>query len=214
MLFLKHLAHSNEDTLVDSEKEEDMDTEMFVQDNEFETLSGCEVFHQKFKGRAGKEVFALFTQFPMDGVDVNKIDLLQKSTLFFQLEKKKGLNVNMAGLMFTEEESVNRWINRSTKDIRFKKPKMFEEVLALDNGHTYKCFHNLEIDVINAEIKALHYNAHLFYEKAEVKQKMMQVINNFAIARNYDLLRCGKLTNSITQKQSSYQLATDKGCEI
>ena len=109
----------------------------------------------------------------------------------------------MAGLMFTEEESVNGWINRSKKDIGFRKPKTFEELLVLDNGHTYECFHNLEIEVINAEIKALHYSAHLFYEKAEVKQKILQVINNFAIAKNYELLRCGKLTNSSTQKQSS-----------
>ena len=57
----KHLAHNNEDTLVDSEKDEDMDTEIIVQDNEFDTLSGCEIFYQKFKGRAGKEVFALFS---------------------------------------------------------------------------------------------------------------------------------------------------------
>ena len=84
----------------------------------------------------------------------------------------------------------------------------------MDNGHTYECFHNLEIEVINAEINALHYSAHLFYEKAEVKHKMLQVINNFAIAKNYNLLRCGKLTNSVTQKQSSYQLATETDCEI
>jgi hypothetical protein len=77
--------------LVDSEKEEDMDTEMIVQDNEFDTLSGCEVFYQKFKGRAGKEVFALFTQFPMDGVDVNKIDLMimQKVCYFSNWRRKK-----------------------------------------------------------------------------------------------------------------------------
>ena len=87
----KHLAHNNKDTLVDSEKEEDMDTEMTVKDNEFDTLSGCEIFYQKFKGRSGKEVFALFSQFQTDGVDVNKIDLMiiQKSKLFYQLEKKK-----------------------------------------------------------------------------------------------------------------------------
>ena len=52
----KHLAHSNEDMLVDSEKDEneDMDTEIMVQGNDFDTLSGCEIFYQKFNGRAGK----------------------------------------------------------------------------------------------------------------------------------------------------------------
>ena len=47
---------------------------------------------------------------------------MQKSKLFFQFEKKKGIRVNMAGLIFSEEESVNGLINRSEKDIKFRKP--------------------------------------------------------------------------------------------
>ena len=61
---------------------------------------------------------------------MNKIDLLivQKNKLFFQLEKKKGQTVNMAGLMFSEDESVSGWINSSVKDIKFKLPKTFAEL--------------------------------------------------------------------------------------
>ena len=79
----KHLEN-NEETLVDSEKE-DMDTEMVIHDNEFDTLSNCEQFYQKFKGKSGKEVITLFTQFQSDGIDMNKIDLLimQKANCFF-----------------------------------------------------------------------------------------------------------------------------------
>ena len=77
---------------MDSDKD-DMDTEVVIHDNAFDTLSNCEHFFQKFKGKSGKEVFELFSQFQTDGIDMNKIDLLimQKSKLFFQLEKKKGL---------------------------------------------------------------------------------------------------------------------------
>ena len=133
-----------------------MDTDLIVHVNKFEILSSCEQFYQKFKGKSGKEVHALFAQFQTDGIDMNKIDLLimQKSKLFFQLEKKKGLQVNMAGLIFSEEESVNGWINRSSKDIKMRKPKSFAELETWDQGDTYECFHNLENEVINAEIKA------------------------------------------------------------
>ena len=98
----RHLEHNNEETLVDTEKEVDMDTEMVIHDNEFDTLSNCEQFYQKFKGKSGKEVFALFSQFQTDGMQISKIDLLimQKSKLFFQVEKKKGMQINMAGLIF------------------------------------------------------------------------------------------------------------------
>ena len=124
---------------------------------------------------------------------MNKIDLLimQKSKLVFQLEKKKGLQVNMAGLIFSEEESVNGWINRSSKDIKMRKPKSFAELETWDQGHTYECFQNLDIEVINAEIKALHYSANLFYEKTEVKTKMNSIIQEFAVAKNYNLLKIG-----------------------
>ena len=61
---------------------------------------------------------------------MSKIDLaiMQKSKLFYQIEKKKGQSVNMAGLLFTEEESVAGWINRSEKDIKFRKPKTYAEL--------------------------------------------------------------------------------------
>ena len=56
----KHLEHNNEEKQVDSDKD-DMDTEMVIHDNAFDTLSNCEQFYQKFKATTGKEVFALFT---------------------------------------------------------------------------------------------------------------------------------------------------------
>ena len=121
-----------------------------------------------------------------------KIDQLicnAKSKNFYQLGKKKGLNVNFAGLMFTEEASVSGWINRTEKDIKVKMPKTFEELELWNNGHTDKCFHNLDIEVINAETKALHHSAHLFfYEKPDV-------------TKEHSPLEMGKLAGCSTQKK-------------
>ena len=78
--------------------------------------------------------------------------------------KRKACNVNVAGLLFTK--AVSGWINRSIRDIKLKLPTTFDELEKIDRGHTLECFHNLDIDIINAETKALHHSAHLFYEKA------------------------------------------------
>ena len=119
----------------------------------------------------------------------------------------------MAGLIFSEEESVNGWINRSEKDIKFRKPKTFAELETWDQGHTYECFHNLDIEVINAEIKALHFSAQLFYEKTEVKTKMLSILQNFAASTDFELLKIGKLSSTSTQKQGNYKLATEEETE-
>ena len=76
-----------------------------------------------------------------------------------------------------------------------------------------KCFHNLYIEVINGEIKALYYSARLFYEKTEVKTKMHSILQEFAVAKNYDLLKIGKLSDTSTQKQGNYKLATEEKSE-
>ena len=79
---------------------------------------------------------------------------MQKSKSFNLLEKQKGLNVNVVGLMFTEKDSVVNWINRSAKDIKIKIPADFAKLEEMNYGHTFECFHNFDIDANNAETKA------------------------------------------------------------
>ena len=207
-----HLENRNEQTLVESENEE-METESVMHDNN--VLSICEQFFSKFKCTTRKDVYVLFEQFKTDGIEMNKIDLLimQKSKLFFKLEKKRGQNVNMAGLMFSEEESVSGWINRFVKDIKFKMPKTFAELEMWDIGHMYECFHKLESEVINAETRALHYSAHIFHEKADVENKLLSNIQDFAFTKHHSLLKMGKLANSATQKTPNYELAAEEASE-
>ena len=88
-----------------------------------------------------------------------------KSISFYQLEKKKGQNVNLAGLMYTEEESISGLINRNEQLIKIKMPINFDELEKYNEGHNLECFHNLDVDAINAEIKALHHSALLFLKR-------------------------------------------------
>ena len=70
-----------------------------------DVVSKSETFYLKYKGANGNEVYGLFEQFKTDGVDMSKLDylLMQKRKSFYQLEKKKGLNVHVTGLIFTEK---------------------------------------------------------------------------------------------------------------
>ena len=68
-----------------------------------------ETFFPKFKATSGQEVYALFEQCKTDGVDVYKWNhlLMQKSKSFYELEQKKMLRINVAGLVFTKDEAIS-----------------------------------------------------------------------------------------------------------
>ena len=146
--------------------DDDMETESILHDDtSIDTLSKVEKFYLKHIVANGKEMYALFEQLKTDGVDITKIDhmLMLKSKSFYQLEKRKGLNVNLAGLIFSEEESISGWINRTEDVIKMKMPGNFDELEKYNEGHTLECDHNLDVDVINAEIKVLHHCALLLF---------------------------------------------------
>ena len=61
--------------------------------------------------------------------------LMLKSKSFYQLEKRKGLSINLAGFMFSEEESISGWINRTEDIIKMKMPNNFDELEKYNEGH-------------------------------------------------------------------------------
>ena len=69
--------------------------------------------------------------------------------------------------MFSEEESIAGWINRNEKFIKMKMPTTFDELEKYDIGQTLECFHNLNVEVINAEIK--HFIIVLCYSSKKQK---------------------------------------------
>ena len=89
-----------------------------------------------------------------------------------------------------------------------------EELEMWNNGHTYECFHNLDIEVINAETKSLHHSAHLFYEKPDVKSKMLFVTHNFAFTKDFSRLKKGKLAGSTNQRNPNYKLSTKEESDV
>ena len=100
-------AGNEEETQIEEDNE--METESILHDDTtIDTLSKIEKFYLKNDFANGKEVYALFEQFKTDGVDITKLDhlLMLKSKSFYQVEKKKGLSVNLAGLIFSEGNIV------------------------------------------------------------------------------------------------------------
>ena len=161
-------------------EDEEMETESVLHDDtSIDTLSNAEKFYLKCSVTNGKEIYAVFEQFKTDGVDISKIDhiLMLKSKSFYQLEKKKGRNINLAGLMFTEEETIAGWINRSEDVIKMKMPSNFDELEKYNEGHNLECFHNLAIEVINEEIKGLHHSALIFFEKADLMETLFNLVS-------------------------------------
>ena len=63
--------------------------------------------------------------------------------------------------------------------------------------HTYECFHNLDIEVINAETKALHHSAPLFYEN---QSKLLSVVQKFAITKDHSRLKMGNWLGPLLRK--------------
>ena len=85
----------------------------------------------------------------------------------------KGCNLNVAGLIFTEEEdAISGWVNRSAKDIKCKIPTNFDELEKFDGVHT------LDVDIINADTKTLHHSAHLFFEKQKSRRDYISCYTN------------------------------------
>ena len=70
------------------------------------------------------------------------------------------------------------------------------------------------MDVINAEIKALHHSALLFFEKAEIKEALLSLVSNFAIQKNTSSLKMGTLSNNSNQMNAVYKLPSDENNEV
>ena len=84
----------------------------------------------------------------------------------------------------------------------------------MDNGHKFVCFHNLDIDVINAETKALHHSVHLFFESAEVKAKLYSLLQKIAMVIDQTHLKMGKLSYSSNQKNANNRRPLDEDPDV
>ena len=106
--------------------------------------------------------------------------IFQKSKDFFVLEKRNGGSPKLYGLMFTEENAKLNWINRRLGDLRINLPQSFEQLEQFKHGHLLECFRCLSKEAIDYETRALHFSAHMFFEKPEIKKQLHSLVSNFA----------------------------------
>ena len=67
------------------------------------------------------------------------------------------------------------------------------------------------MDIINAETKALHHSAFLFFQRKEVKDKLHHLLGKFAM---FLRLTVGKLTTVSTQKNVNYNLPLETKSDV
>ena len=106
--------------------------------------------------------------------------LNKKSKNFFGLEKKKGNVMQRFGLIFTEDTSFKNWLNHKPEDIGFILPTNFQELEYFDGGSNLEVFRCLNKEAINYKTSVLHLSAHMFFERQDVKHKLMMVLQEFA----------------------------------
>ena len=70
-------------------------------------------------------------------------------------------------------------MNTQVNDLKIRMPETFDKLESFCEVYKFEWFHNLYIDVINAEIKALHHSAFLCFKRKEIKDKLYQLLGKF-----------------------------------
>ena len=65
-----------------------------------------------------------------------------------------------------------------------------------------ECFLNLEKEAINYETKALHFSAHLFFEKTEVKKALYALVKQFAFKNQSESKKTARLHPVLSRKDN------------
>ena len=120
----------------------------------------------------------------------------------FVLEKRKKLETKWFGIVFTSTEdiSIKNWVSRRPEDVGTVFPKSFKNLEEFAEGHTLECFRCLENEAINYETKALHSSVHMFFERAEVKQKWQGILQDFAFKMGHNK-KAPKTATTINNKR-------------
>ena len=207
------------DTLVEEEKEiprEEMETESILHDNlDFDILTKAELFYTRFEGKEGKDVWTSFDIFETNSIDMTKLDnlIFQKSKDFYTLEKRRGSSIKCFGLIFTEEDVKTSWVNRKLEDLKIVLPTNFEELEQFKDGHLLECFQNMDKEAINYETKALHFSAHMFFEKPEVKKALYNAVKKFAFKNQSDSKKTQRLHTVLSKKENDRLIIDEETSE-
>ena len=87
--------------------------------------------------------------------------------------------------MFKEAGVKINWVNRKLEDLNISLPTTFESLEQFKDGYLLECFLNLDKEAFNYETRALHFSAHIFFKKPEVKKALYALVSNFLIKINW-----------------------------
>ena len=74
-------------------------------------------------------------------------------------------------------------------------------------------FLNLEKDAINYETKALHFSAHMFFEKPEVKKALYALVKQFAFKNQSESKKTAQLHTVLSRKYNDCLIIEEETSE-
>ena len=80
---------------------------------------------------------------------------------------------------FYRGRCFKNWLNRKPEDLGFISPTNFQELEDFVDGSSLEVFRCLDKEAINYETNALHLSAHMFFQRQDVKQKLIIVLQEF-----------------------------------
>ena len=119
----------------------------------------------------------------------------------------------MFGLLYTEENAKLNWINRRIGDLNFNLPQSFEQLEQFRDGHLLECFKSLSKEAIDYETRALHFSAHMFFEKPEIKKQLYALVNAFAYKDFSASKKTTKLHTVLSKKANDNLIIEDETSE-
>ena len=124
-----------------------------------------------------------------------------KSKEFYILEKRHGSDIKCSGLFFMEEDVKTNWVNKKLDDLKITLPTNFKELEQFKEDHLRNCFLKMDKKAINYETQALHFSAHMFFKKPELKQVLHNLVKHFAFKNQSESKKTSRLHTVLSQKR-------------
>jgi hypothetical protein len=115
--------------------------------------------------------------------------------------------------MYTEENAKINWTTRRLGDLPINLPRSFEELEQFKDGHLLECFKSLSKEAIDYETRALHFSAHMFYEKPEIKKQLYAMVNRFAFKNIKSSKKTTKLHTVLSRKANDVLIIEEETSE-
>ena len=136
-------------------------------------------------------------------VNVSKLDnlIFQKSKDFFTLEKRNGNSPKCYPWVDLHRRKYKIELDQQkTWKFKYKSPSIIQCFRTTQGRHLLECFKCLSKEAIDYETKALHFSAHMFFEKPEIKKELHSLVRNFAYKKFMESKKTTKLHTVLSRK--------------